>query len=394
MTDHNDAGVETFWGMVHNLGSRLHSTITRLLLIRISLEGNKSKQAKQLKDLIDPLDGELRAILRAGSEILRNAQSPASESRALGPIGSDSIEPLRVLWVDDDALHMSALRGQFEDAKWQLTIAPTVADGLRLISERSFDGVMLDQLMPPGDLGVEETGGGTRTGLALARRIRAQQPLMPIVFFTIAIASELINWCRENPPAIVLAKPLRGAEVVRQAETLIRYRTDPSVHEVEDLLRRFPLFVKALSHRHADRPRIQLVDEYDVQDILGGLLAFDMEEVREEEWTPSYLGASSRMDFILPIRKTAIEVKMTRPGMTLRKLGDELLIDIARYRTHPDVRSLVCFIVDATEIIPNREGLIRDFQMSSTAELEVRAIICDIISEAPKQGPSKILRKR
>ena len=97
MTDHNDAGLETFWGMVHNLGSRLHSTITRLLLIRISLEGNKSKQAKQLKDLIDPLDGELRAILRAGSEILRNAQSRASESRALGPSGSDSIEPLRVL---------------------------------------------------------------------------------------------------------------------------------------------------------------------------------------------------------------------------------------------------------------------------------------------------------
>ena len=95
--------------------------------------------------------------------------------------------------MDDDALHMSALRGQFEDAKWQLTIASTVADGLRLISERSFDGVMLDQLMPPGDLGVEETGGGMRTGLALARRIRAQQPLMPIVFSRLLLLLSLLT---------------------------------------------------------------------------------------------------------------------------------------------------------------------------------------------------------
>src|ERR1051326_1686376 len=394
MSDHNNAGLESFLGMVHTLGNRLHNTTARLQQIRISLEGNRSKKIKQLEDLIDSLDVELRAILRAGSEILRNAQLPFSESRRRGPVGSGPSEPIRVLWVDDDALHMSALRGQFEDAKWQLTIAPTVTDGLRLISEYSFDGVMLDQLMPPEDLGVEETGGGLRTGLALARRIRTQQPSMPIVFFTIANASELVDWCRETPPAIVLAKPLRGAEVVRQAETLIRYHTDPSVHEVEDILRRFPLFVRALSHRHADRPRIQLLDAYDVQDLLRGLLAFDMEEVREEEWTPSYVGASSRIDFVLPTRKTAIEVKMTRPGMTLRKLGDELLIDIARYRTHPDVRSLVCFIVDAGGIITNREGLIRDFRMNSSAKLEVRTVICDIISEASKQRPSKVLRKR
>jgi len=383
---------ETFLAMVHGLGNRLHTTLSLLQRLRSKLEESNGGETNQLKHIIEHLYEEMRATLTAASDVLRNARPLASKSKANVSTESDSRAPIKVLWVDDDALHMSALRGQFEDAKWQLTVAPTVKEGLRLVGEEIFDGVMLDQIMPPEDLGMEETAGGIRTGLAVARRIRETQPSMPIVFFTIANTPELNQWCRENPPAIVIAKPSIGYDVVRQAEALIRNHTDPLLDELEDMLRRFPNFVKAVSRRHADRPGFALLDEYDVQDLLRGLLSFKAEAFREEEWTPSYAGASSRIDFVLSSRKAAIEVKMTRPSMTIRELGDQLLVDIARYGVHPDVRSLVCFIVDAANIIHNREALIRDFRSSSSVKLEVRAIICDLTSGS-SNGPSLKARR-
>jgi len=343
---------------------------------------------------VEYLDADVRATLTAASELLRSATTPASNSKADVSNEFSSMEPIKVLWVDDDTLHTSALRGQFEDAKWRLTIATTVKDGLKVLDKEAFDGVMLDQIMPPDDIGIEETAGGIRTGLALARRIREKQSSMPIVFLTIANTSELNQWCRENPPAIVIAKPTIGYDVIRQAEALIRRHTDPLLDEVEDTLRRFPNFVKAVSRRHADRAGFLLLDEYDVQDVLRGLLSFTGEAFREEEWTPSYAGASSRIDFVLPSRKAAIEVKMTRSSMTIKALGDQLLVDVARYRAHPDVRSLICFIVDAANIIPDREALIRDFRDSSSVKLEVRAIICDLNLASSNNRSVKARRSR
>ena len=211
-----------------------------------------------------------------------------------------------------------------------------------------------------------------------------------------AFAGRCIGWCRRNPPALVLFKPDIDADTVRQADHLVRYHTDARLDDVEDLLKRFPRVVNALAHRHSNRPGFELLDEYDVQDLLRGLLLFTLSEVREEEWTPSHIGASSRIDFVLPLRQTAIEVKMTRGGMTLRELGDQLVIDIARYRAHPDVRSVICFIVDAAGIVLNRDGLVRDLRASSSEMLEVRVVICDIQPQtvSPVRPPVRRRQKK
>jgi hypothetical protein len=54
-------------------------------------------------------------------------------------------------------------------------------------------------------------------------------------------------------------------------------------------------------------------DEYDVQDIFHALLRLFVDDIREEEWTPSYAGGASRMDFLLPELETVVEIKKTRP---------------------------------------------------------------------------------
>jgi hypothetical protein len=79
---------------------------------------------------------------------------------------------------------------------------------------------------------------------------------------------------------------------------------------------------------------------------MHGLLRLHFDDVRPEEWTPSYAGSSSRTDFLLKKEKVVIETKMTRKNLGQREVADELIIDKERYRTHADCKTLVCFVYD------------------------------------------------
>lgn len=63
------------------------------------------------------------------------------------------------------------------------------------------------------------------------------------------------------------------------------------------------------------------------------------------------------MDFLLKREKIVIEVKKTREGMTDKSLGNELIIDKAHYKKHPDCDVLFCFVYDPDESLKNPEGL-------------------------------------
>ena len=101
-------------------------------------------------------------------------------------------------------------------------------------------------------------------------------------------------------------------------------------------------------------------DEYDVQDLLRALLALYFDDVRPEEWTPSYAGGASRMDFLLKRESVVIEVKKTRPGLTDKEVGDQLIIDSQRYKINQDCRHLICFVYDPEFRMVNPEALAND----------------------------------
>jgi hypothetical protein len=137
--------------------------------------------------------------------------------------------------------------------------------------------------------------------------------------------------------------------------------TRPSATDyVERLLLRFHRLARRLRVRRSGRPTLEVNDEYDVQDLLGALLHLHFDDIRSEEWTPSYAGKSSRMDFLLKAEQLVIETKMTRAGLGEKEIGDELLIDIGRYRSHPDCKTLFCFVYDPMGRIGNPDGLERD----------------------------------
>jgi hypothetical protein len=126
------------------------------------------------------------------------------------------------------------------------------------------------------------------------------------------------------------------------------------------LCNRFHLIVRQLRSRHDNRPTLDVDDEYDVQDLMHALLILNFDDIRPEEWTPSYAGSSSRMDFLLKQEQIVIEVKKTRKNLGARELGDQLLIDIGRYQSHPGCKYLVCFVYDPEGRITNPRGIEKD----------------------------------
>jgi len=141
--------------------------------------------------------------------------------------------------------------------------------------------------------------------------------------------------------------------------------------ELKRIFDRFHDVVRELRTRHGRRETLSVKDEYDVQDLLRSLLRIYFNDVRKEEWTPSFAGASARMDFLLKKEQIVIEVKKTRESLTEKKLGDELIEDIARYKNHPDCKKLICFVYDPEGLLGNPAGIMNDLNAQNEGFAEV-----------------------
>lgn len=144
-----------------------------------------------------------------------------------------------------------------------------------------------------------------------------------------------------------------------------------SQQELNLLFERFFKVARQLRNRHDNRDTISISDEYDVQDLLHALLLIFYDDVRPEEWTPSYAGGALRMDFLLKEIDTVIEVKKTRPNMSNKDLGEQLIIDIEKYQTHPNCKQLCCFVYDPEGILGNPMGIKNDLESTHEGFLKV-----------------------
>lgn len=126
------------------------------------------------------------------------------------------------------------------------------------------------------------------------------------------------------------------------------------------ICKRFHPIARQLRQRHSQRATLDVTDEYDVQDLIHALLLLDFEDVRAEEWAPSYAGAASRVDFLLKCEQIVVEVKKARKSLTAKEIGEQLIVDIQRYQAHPDCKALVCFVYDPEGLIGNPRGIEND----------------------------------
>ena len=144
---------------------------------------------------------------------------------------------------------------------------------------------------------------------------------------------------------------------------------------LDNLFNNFHRVAQELRDRYSGRRTLLIKDEYDVQDLLNALLRVDFHDVRPEDYSPSNSGSNSRIDFILKNEKIGIEVKMTNKNLKDKKIGEELLIDIGRYKEHPDCSSLIIFIYDQLDFIRNKQGLKRDLEQNSSEEFTIKVYI-------------------
>lgn len=112
-----------------------------------------------------------------------------------------------------------------------------------------------------------------------------------------------------------------------------------------------------LTYRRKGAEKLNFSNEYDVQDLLHALLRPWIQDIRPEEYTPSYAGKSTRMDFFLPAHELVIETKCVRDRSHAKNVGDELALDIGHYQAHPGARKLWCVVYDPEHHITNPEGL-------------------------------------
>lgn len=144
---------------------------------------------------------------------------------------------------------------------------------------------------------------------------------------------------------------------------------------IQNLFDKFHNCTLQLKRRHDNRGTLEIKDEYDVQDLLHALLILYFSDVRPEEWTPSYAGNCNRMDFLLKEEKIAIEVKMTRHNLKDKEIGNQLINDITKYKEHPDVNTLYCFVYDPDRSINNPDGLEKDLMKLSSDKLKVCVMV-------------------
>lgn len=135
---------------------------------------------------------------------------------------------------------------------------------------------------------------------------------------------------------------------------------------------------REIARRHAKRATMSFDDEYDDQDLVRSLLRLFFDDVRPEDHVPQYAGATSRVDFLLPEFGIAVELKHCRESHDAKKIGEELLVDAARYAEHPDVRHLVCIVIDHDGRLQNPRGLEADLAVASRKDgLAVSVSIID-----------------
>jgi REase_DpnII-MboI len=152
--------------------------------------------------------------------------------------------------------------------------------------------------------------------------------------------------------------------------------------KVEELLERVVRGLRRamhpLTHRRKGAQPLAFGNEYDVQDLLHALLRPWIADIRPEEFTPSYAGSSTRMDFLLPAHELVIETKIVRDRSHAKKIGDELIIDIEHYRRHPSCKTLWCVIYDPDHLITNSQGLKDDLggqRRSKDGDVTVKVFI-------------------
>jgi hypothetical protein len=151
-------------------------------------------------------------------------------------------------------------------------------------------------------------------------------------------------------------------------------RSSRDLELLERVFRKLPDYLEPFIQRQRGRDPFVVEDEYDLQVAVHALLRALFDDVRPEDYVPERAGSRSRVDFMLKAEGIVIETKMTRSGLGAKEVSEELIVDIERYKAHPDCRALIGLVYDPDKLIQNRRAIEADLSRK-TDGLQVRVYI-------------------
>lgn len=144
---------------------------------------------------------------------------------------------------------------------------------------------------------------------------------------------------------------------------------------LELIFSKFHLVAKTIQERkRAGKQPFKVEDEYDVQDLLHGLLKIFFNDIEPEEYCPSYCGTSPRIDFFLRKEKIFVEAKIASKTHRRKRISQELIIDKEYYRKKENLKALFCIVYDPNGNIENPRGFELDLGEKAEA-FEVRVYV-------------------
>lgn len=190
-----------------------------------------------------------------------------------------------------------------------------------------------------------------------------------------------------NPEAEKLLESLRQDGWQVEGNKIIGLGSIPHISERETvtmpsniekrllvLIKGLPRAMYPLKNRRKGMLCLHFDNEYDVQDLLHALLRPWIRDIRPEEYTPSFAGSSARIDFVLAKHDVVIEVKYVRNQTHAKRVGEELISDIAHYKVHPQCKQLWIVVYDPGQLISNPDGLASDLEKQAES-LRVRTFV-------------------
>lgn len=132
----------------------------------------------------------------------------------------------KILFIDDEPYYVRAHIDALIDEGYKVDKAGDGNEALEKLKDSEYDLIVLDIIMPPGDL--ENTNNGMRTGLRIHEIIRRQLCLtIPIIFLTVVGSHDDHRYIRQierqcgRPRLSILVKPVLPSELVEQVVALL-----------------------------------------------------------------------------------------------------------------------------------------------------------------------------
>lgn len=151
-----------------------------------------------------------------------------------------------------------------------------------------------------------------------------------------------------------------------------------AVKVIVGIAEQFILVQRSLRKHPHGGATIKFENEWDDQYLFKALLRLFFDDVRDEVYTPSYAGANSRIDYLLPTFAIGIELKHASQNLTDKEVGEQLIIDRDRYKALGKIGHLICIVFDPNGWVANPRGLENDLQVTASEPgMTVTVVIVD-----------------